>query len=104
MQCDAVRKTVGAIRVPEQMTCFSPWKSTINAPTLPKALPVIWPLTIVVPWLLAPVFASVPWLGAVGVRQGVVAALVVALVVYVVMPRYVRLIAGWLYSRPAPKA
>lgn len=65
---------------------------------------VIWPLTIVVPWLLAPVFAAVPWLGTGGVRQGVVAALVVALVVYVVMPRYVRLIAGWLYSRPGPKA
>ena len=61
---------------------------------------VIWPLTLLVPWLLDPLFAAVPWLGLYGFRQGVVAAVVVALVVFVVMPRYVRLIAGWLYSRP----
>lgn len=61
---------------------------------------VIWPLTLLVPWLLDPLFTAVPWLGLYGFRQGVVAAVVVALVVFVVMPRYVRLIAGWLYSRP----
>lgn len=61
---------------------------------------VIWPLTLLVPWLLEPLFDAVPWLGLSGLRQGVVAAVVVALVVFVVMPRYVRLIAGWLYSRP----
>jgi len=61
---------------------------------------VIWPLTLLVPLLLGPVFDAVPWLGVFGLRQGVVAAVVVALVVFVVMPRYVRLIADWLYSQP----
>lgn len=63
---------------------------------------VIWPLSLLVPMLLEPLFTAVPWLGAFGLRQGVVAAVVVALVVFVVMPRYVRLIAGWLYSQRAP--
>ena len=64
---------------------------------------VIWPLTLLVPSLLQPLFSAVPWLGVYGVRQGIVAAIVVALVVFVVMPRYVRLIAGWLYSPRGPE-
>ncbi len=62
---------------------------------------VIWPLTVVVPLLLAPLFDAVPSLGLFGVRQGIVAAVVVALAVFVIMPRYVRAIAGWLYQAAA---
>jgi len=60
---------------------------------------VIWPLSVIVPWALAPLFA-LPWLGGGLVRQGVTAGLIVALVVYVIMPRYVKAVAGWLYARP----
>ena len=57
---------------------------------------VIWPLTIVLPMALAPVFAAAPFLGAPGIRQLLSAIILVGLVVYVVMPRYTRLIAKWL--------
>ncbi|MCC8181025.1 MAG: antibiotic biosynthesis monooxygenase [Planctomycetes bacterium] len=57
---------------------------------------VIWPLTIIVPWVLGPVFRAVPFLEHWGVRQLVVAMAVVAMVVYVVMPPYTRAIAKWL--------
>ncbi len=58
---------------------------------------VIWPLTTFVPPLLNPLFASVPVLGTWGVNQGILAAIIVALVVFLIMPPYVRLISGWLF-------
>jgi uncharacterized protein len=58
---------------------------------------VIWPLTMFVPPLFNPLFAAVPALGTWGIRQGIIAAVMVALVVFVVMPRYVRLVADWLF-------
>ncbi|OAZ91427.1 hypothetical protein [Halomonas sp. G11] len=58
---------------------------------------VIWPLTLLVPFLLTPLFALLPWLGMWGIRHGIVAACVVGLVVYVVMPRVVRLVAPWMF-------
>ncbi len=60
---------------------------------------VIWPLSIVAPLALEPVFEAVPVLGTFGVRQGALAFVVVALVVYVVMPRYVRLLSPWFFKR-----
>ena len=61
-------------------------------------LSVIFPLTIAIPWALQPVFAWLPWLGLPIARQFVIAAAVVATVVYLVMPRYTRLLSKWLYS------
>ena len=61
---------------------------------------VIWPLSVLVPLLLEPIYSAAPWLGQFGLRQGIVAAIVVALVVYVIMPAYVRAVADWLYARP----
>lgn len=58
---------------------------------------VIWPLTMVVPPLFAPLYAVVPALGAWGVSHGLVAAIIVALVVYVVMPPYVKRVSAWLF-------
>lgn len=57
----------------------------------------IFPLTLVVPWLLAPVFDVVPLLGMPGFRHALLAAVIVALMVYVIMPRYTRAISRWLY-------
>ncbi|MGO4890923.1 antibiotic biosynthesis monooxygenase [Flavobacterium sp. W21_SRS_FM6] len=58
---------------------------------------VIWPLTMMVPTMLKPiedlfVFSAHPVL-----RQGIVVAIVVAMVVYVIMPRLVRLTSSWLF-------
>lgn len=57
---------------------------------------VIWPLTVLIPMILSPLFEAVPVLGAWGVRQLLTAMCVVAMVVYVVMPPYTRAIAKWL--------
>jgi uncharacterized protein len=59
---------------------------------------VIWPLTMFVPPLFNPLFAAVPVLGVWGVSHGVIAASIVALVVFLIMPRYVRLLHRWLFD------
>lgn len=59
---------------------------------------VIWPLTMVVPWAFEPLFTEVPALGVYGVKQGVLAAVLVALVAWVIMPRYTRLVHNWLFA------
>jgi antibiotic biosynthesis monooxygenase (ABM) superfamily enzyme len=61
-------------------------------------LSAIFPLTIVVPWLLQPVFGWVPVLALPVIRQFIIAAAIVAIVVYAVMPRYTRLVSRWLFS------
>jgi uncharacterized protein len=60
-------------------------------------LSVIFPLTMLVPWLLAPLFRAAPILGMPGIIHFLVAAVVVALMTYVIMPHYTRLMAAWLY-------
>jgi uncharacterized protein len=61
-------------------------------------LSVIFPLTMLVPWLLTPLFRAAPILGMPGITHFLVAAIVVALMTYVIMPRYTRLMAAWLYG------
>jgi antibiotic biosynthesis monooxygenase (ABM) superfamily enzyme len=60
-------------------------------------LSVIFPLTMAVPALLHRLQGVAPWLGGYVVAHLVSAAIVVALMVYVIMPRYTRLMARWLY-------
>jgi uncharacterized protein len=60
-------------------------------------LSVIFPLTMLVPWLLTPLFRAAPILGVPGITHFLVAAIVVALMTYVIMPHYTRLMAAWLY-------
>jgi antibiotic biosynthesis monooxygenase (ABM) superfamily enzyme len=60
-------------------------------------LSVIYPLTLLIPFLLAPVFDRMSGLGSLYVRQLLIDAAIVALITYVIMQRYVRLIARWLY-------
>ena len=61
-------------------------------------LSAIFPLTIVVPWLLQPVFTWLPALALPGLRHLVIAAAIVAVMIYAVMPRYTRLVSHWLYG------
>lgn len=58
---------------------------------------VIWPLTMFVPLIFHPLFVAVPLLGYWGISHGIVASTIVALVVFVIMPRYVRAVSGWLF-------
>lgn len=69
----------------------APWKQWLITTS------VIWPLTLVVPALFKPLFAIVPALGYWGVSHGLIAATIVALVVFLIMPRYVRAVSGWLF-------
>lgn len=61
-------------------------------------LSAIFPLTILVPWVLGPLFRAVPILGLAGISHLLVAAIIVTLMVYVIMPRYTRLVARWLFT------
>jgi uncharacterized protein len=58
---------------------------------------VIFPLTISVPWALHPLFQSVPFFGLPGIRNLLISAMIVGLLTYVIMPRYTRMVATWLY-------
>jgi antibiotic biosynthesis monooxygenase (ABM) superfamily enzyme len=61
------------------------------------ALSVIFPLTMLVPWLLTPLFRAVPILGTPAITHFLLTAVIVALMTWVIMPRYTRLMAAWLY-------
>jgi uncharacterized protein len=49
------------------------------------------------PWALQPLFRTAPALGLPVVSNFIIAAIIVGLMIYVVMPRYTRLMASWLY-------
>lgn len=60
-------------------------------------LSAIYPLTLLVPATLIPLFEAVPLLENLFLSRLLVAAIIVWLMVYIVMPRYTRAVAGWLY-------
>jgi antibiotic biosynthesis monooxygenase (ABM) superfamily enzyme len=66
-------------------------------------LSVIFPLTLLVPWALQPLFQAMPSIGLPGVRHFASAAVIVGLMTYVIMPHYTRLVADWLY-RPSKES
>jgi uncharacterized protein len=61
-------------------------------------LSAIFPLTIIVPWALRPLLTAAPVLSLPGVSHFIVAAAIVGLMTYVVMPPYARRVSHWLYS------
>lgn len=60
-------------------------------------LSAIFPLTVAVPWLLQPLFQWAPPLGLPPIRQFLIAVLIVGAMVYLIMPRYTRLVSRWLF-------
>lgn len=80
---------------------FQPLNPSVKQPTRWKqwllTTLVIWVLTMLVPPVLAPLFSQVPLLGLWGVRHAITAAIIVALVIYLIMPRLVRRVSGWLF-------
>ncbi|CCH01449.1 Antibiotic biosynthesis monooxygenase [Fibrella aestuarina BUZ 2] len=80
---------------------FTPPRSQPVAPPYKQfliTLSAIFPLSFLVPQLLAPVIDVVPLLAIPVVRAFLTSALIVALMTFVVMPRYVPLVARWLYK------
>ena len=60
-------------------------------------LSAIFPLTLLVPWMLRPLFQVAPVFGLPVVSNFVISAVIVGMITYVIMPHYTRLVAGWLY-------
>jgi antibiotic biosynthesis monooxygenase (ABM) superfamily enzyme len=60
---------------------------------------VIFPLTILVPWALQPLFQVVPLIGLPVVSHFISDTVIVGLITYVIMPHYTRWVADWLYRR-----
>lgn len=59
-------------------------------------LSAIYPLTTIVPATIMPLLKSTPWLGSDWSSDLIVSGIIVFLMVYIIMPRYARLFAGWL--------
>jgi antibiotic biosynthesis monooxygenase (ABM) superfamily enzyme len=55
------------------------------------------PLTILVSWPLRPVFAWWPMFALSVVRHVIIAAVIVAIMIYGMVPRYTRLVSRWPY-------
>jgi antibiotic biosynthesis monooxygenase (ABM) superfamily enzyme len=61
-------------------------------------LSAIYPLTVVIPWLFQPVLRLKALQFLPALHGFVVTAFIVFLMVYVIMPRYTRLVARWLFD------
>ncbi|HEU0185898.1 MAG TPA: antibiotic biosynthesis monooxygenase [Blastocatellia bacterium] len=69
-----------------------PWKQFLLTTT------AVYPLSLIIPKLLAPLFRIAPPLGNKLIAGLLVAAILTALLTYVVMPNYTRLARKWLYE------
>ncbi|MBM3819397.1 MAG: antibiotic biosynthesis monooxygenase [Acidimicrobiia bacterium] len=61
-------------------------------------LSAFYPLTLTMTWLLQPLFAAAPALGTAPVRVLMVGGSVIAIMTWVVMPRYTSAVSAWLYE------
>jgi uncharacterized protein len=80
---------------------FTPPQSSPVAPPYKQfliTLSAIFPLSFLIPQLLAPIQAVLPVLAVPLIRAFVTSLIIVSLMTFVIMPRYVRLVARWLYK------
>lgn len=84
---------------------FTPEDAPVRVPRPYKqflvTLSAIYPLTLLVPYLFVPLFAVFPVLELPIFARLLSAVAVVGLMVYVIMPRYTRLVRRWLYEDPS---
>ncbi|GAB3990219.1 antibiotic biosynthesis monooxygenase [Spirosoma daeguense] len=79
---------------------FTPPKSNKTAPSYKQFLitwSAIFPLSLLIPWLLSPISSAIPFLSVPFVKPLLTSLIIVGLMTFVIMPRYVRLVAKWLY-------
>ncbi|MBD2756702.1 antibiotic biosynthesis monooxygenase [Spirosoma validum] len=79
---------------------FTPPENKKMAPPYKQffiTLSAIFPLSLLVPWLLSPIFSTVAFLSFPLLRAFLTSLIIVGLMTFVIMPRYVRLVAAWLY-------
>lgn len=89
-----VRTGVDFWFTPQYVKPPRPWKQFL------LVLSAIYPLTLIVPYLLAPLFGIATPLQSPFVKGLIIAAVIVALMTFVIMPRYTRLVKRWLYEEP----
>jgi len=81
---------------------FTPKSAPVKVPTAWKQWLITWtailPLSIVVPWAVVPTLTHLGLAHDSFMAKAVVTAAIVFLMVYVVMPRYTRLVARWLFK------
>src|SRR5207237_9157023 len=77
---------------PERTKPPKPWKQFL------LVLSAIYPLSLIIPSLFTPLFRVMPSLTHPLLRGLFIAAVVVGLMTFVVMPRYTRLVKRWLYD------
>jgi len=79
---------------------FAPHDGSQRTPPRWKQFLVTWtailPLTLLLPLLIAPALQALGWHNRFVIR-GVVSAVAVLLMVYLIMPRYTRLVRRWLF-------
>jgi uncharacterized protein len=84
---------------------FTPETPAVRVPRPYKqflvTLSVVYPLTLIVPYLFAPLFEVAPALELPVIARFLTAAVVVGLMTYAIMPRYTRLVRRWLYEDPS---
>jgi uncharacterized protein len=77
---------------PKGMKPPKPWKQYLLTTS------AVYPLSLIIPKLLAPLFRVAPSLGNNFISGLLVAAILTALLTFVVMPHYTRLVSKWLYE------
>jgi uncharacterized protein len=77
---------------PKGMKPPKPWKQYLLTTT------AVYPLSLIIPKLLAPLFRIAPSLSGNLISGLLVAAILTALLTFVVMPNYTRLVSKWLYE------
>jgi len=77
---------------PEGVKPPKPWKQFL------LTLSAVYPLSLIIPSLFSPLFGIVPLMGRSYIRGLLIAATLTALLTFVIMPRYTRLVKKWLYN------
>lgn len=80
---------------PEGIKPPKPWKQFL------LTLSAVYPLSLIIPRLLRPLISIAPPLGHELIRGLLMAAILTALLTFVIMPRYTRLVKRWLYEETA---
>jgi antibiotic biosynthesis monooxygenase (ABM) superfamily enzyme len=77
---------------PEGVKAPKPWKQFL------LILSAVYPLSLIIPVVFGPLFVAAPALGHPLVRGLLIAGTLAALLTFVILPRYTRLVKLWLYE------
>jgi uncharacterized protein len=77
---------------PEGVKPPKPWKQFL------LTLSAVYPLSLIIPRLFSPLYSVAPLVEQPYIRGLLIAATLTALLTFVIMPRYTRLVKKWLYD------